>query len=277
MAQGQISSFLFSRSILALINATCTAIFLEILHVPYWLPLALFCGVVSQFIPTVGTYIGGALPVLFAWGNRGWTYAVAVLVFIIVYQQIENLILSPRISQRTMDINAAVAFLAVLAFGSLFGAFGAFLALPVTASLQAIFRAYTKRYELIDSPLMNDPTPEKKSKIVEASEAFGEHVLQPIGEHMPRAAKGSTSRVPMNEELRLLQEQIYAIPPHETKDPIWTIPHRAIPQRGAADTQQSEQPEQPERSAEQPEQPEQRKQTKQSDQSASSNPRAGWR
>ena len=224
VAQGQISSFLFSRSILALINATCTAIFLEILHVPYWLPLALFCGVVSQFIPTVGTYIGGALPVLFAWGNRGWTYAVAVLVFIIVYQQIENLILSPRISQRTMDINAAVAFLAVLAFGSLFGAFGAFLALPVTASLQAIFRAYTKRYELIDSPLMNDPTPEKKSKIVEASEAFGEHVLQPIGEHMPRAAKGSTSRVPMNEELRLLQDRSMRFRHTRRKNPIWTIP-----------------------------------------------------
>lgn len=71
VAQGQISSFLFSRSILALINAICTAIFLEILHVPYWLPLALFCGVVSQFIPTVGTYIGGALPVLFAWATAG--------------------------------------------------------------------------------------------------------------------------------------------------------------------------------------------------------------
>ncbi|PJM79567.1 AI-2E family transporter [Bifidobacterium scaligerum] len=211
VAQGQISSFLFSRSILALINAACTAIFLEVLQVPYWLPLALFCGVVSQFIPTVGTYIGGALPVLFAWGGRGWMYAVAVLVFIIVYQQIENLILSPKISQRTMDINAAVAFLAVLAFGSLFGALGAFLALPVVASIQAIFRVYTKRYELVDSPLMNDPTG-KKSKIVEASEAFGEHVLQPIGEHMPRAAKGTTSRVPMNEELRLLQEQLYAIP-----------------------------------------------------------------
>ena len=79
------------------------------------------------------------------------------------FQQIENLILSPRISQRTMDINAAVAFLAVLAFGSLFGAFGAFLALPVTASLQAIFRAYTKRYDLIDSPLMNDPEPDHQT------------------------------------------------------------------------------------------------------------------
>ena len=111
---------------------------------------------------------------------------------------------------------------------------------------------------------MNDPIPEKKSKIVEASEAFGEHVLQPIGEHM-RVRPRSTSRVPMNEELRLLQEQIYAIPPHETKesdlDDSATV---AIPQRGAADTQQSEQPKQ-------------RKQTKQSDQSASSNPRAGWR
>lgn len=211
VAQDQISSFLFSRSILALINAACTAIFLEVLQVPYWLPLALFCGVVSQFIPTVGTYIGGALPVLFAWGNRGWTYAVAVLVFIIIYQQIENLILSPRISQRTMDINAALAFLAVLAFGSLFGALGAFLALPVTASIQVIFRAYTRRYELVDSPLMYDPVPEKKSKIVEASEAFGEHVLHPIGEHVPRAAKGSTKKVPMDDELRRLQHEIYAL------------------------------------------------------------------
>ena len=218
VAQDQISSFLFSRSILALINAACTAIFLDILHVPYWLPLALFCGVVSQFIPTVGTYIGGALPVLFALGDRGWPYAVAVLVFIVVYQQIENLILSPRISQRTMDINAAVAFLAVLAFGSLFGALGAFLALPITASIQVIFRAYTRRYDLVDSPLMNDPDPEKKSKFVAATEAFGEHVLQPIGERMPRAAKGSSSSVPISEELRRLQEQIYMIPEQDSED-----------------------------------------------------------
>ena len=215
VAQDQISSFLFSRSILALINATCTAVFLEVLHVPYWLPLALFCGVVSQFIPTVGTYIGGALPVLFALGNRGWPYAVAVLVFIVVYQQIENLILSPRISQRTMDINAAIAFLAVLAFGSLFGALGAFLALPITASLQVIFRAYTRRYELVDSPLMDDPVGEKKSKIVEATEAIGEHVIHPFGEHMPRAAKGSSSRVPVDEEIRRLQEQLYGISAHD--------------------------------------------------------------
>lgn len=214
VAQGQISSFLFSRSILALINATCTAIFLEILHVPYWLPLALFCGVVSQFIPTVGTYIGGALPVLFAWGNRGIWYGIAVLAFICVYQQIENLIFAPKISQRTMNINDAVAFLAVLAFGSLFGALGAFLALPVTASIQTIFRTYTKRYDLVDSPLMNDPVPEKKSKVVEGAEAISERVLH----HIPRAVQGSTAHVPISDEVRQLQEQAYNISPSDGSD-----------------------------------------------------------
>ena len=98
VSQSQISSFLFSRAILALLNAFFTGICLMLLHVPYWLPLALFCGMVSQFIPMLGTYIGGALPVLFAWGSCGLWQAVVVLMFICVYQQIENLIFAPKIS-----------------------------------------------------------------------------------------------------------------------------------------------------------------------------------
>ncbi|OZG64469.1 AI-2E family transporter [Bifidobacterium hapali] len=226
VVQDQISGFLFSRSILAVINAACTAIFLEIIHVPYWLPLALFCGIVSQFIPTVGTYIGGALPVVFAWGSNGVLYAVGVLVFITVYQQFENLILSPKISQRTMDLNPAIAFLAVLAFGSVFGALGAFLALPITASLQAIFKVYTKRYELVDSPLLYDPDTVKKSKVVEGAEAIGEHVFKPVTNHMPRAAKGSSARVPMDEELQHLAEQVYRMPTAQQLDDSETM---AIP------------------------------------------------
>ena len=219
VTQDQISSFLFSRTILAVLNAFFTAIFLIIMHVPYWLPLALFCGVVSQFIPMLGTYIGGALPVLFAWTSQGLGCAIAVVVFITIYQQIENMIFAPKISQHTMDVNEAIAFIAVLAFGSLFGAFGAFLALPITASVQVILRAYTRRYELVDSPLMNDPKPDKKSKVVEASEAFNEHVLQPIGEHIPRAAKGSTKKVPVNDEIRQLQEEIYSIDQQDDGEP----------------------------------------------------------
>ncbi|OZG56893.1 AI-2E family transporter [Bifidobacterium tissieri] len=198
VVQDQISNFLYSRIILAAISSVCMSIFMMMLDIPYWLPLSIFCGLVSQFIPTVGTYIGGALPVVSAWGTNGIKYAMFVLIYIIVYQQIENLILSPAISQRTMDLNPAIAFLAVLALGSVFGALGAFLALPLTASFQTVFKAYTKRYELIDSPLLSDPKPVKKSKMVEGVEAFATHVVKPVTDHMPRAAQGSTARVRVN-------------------------------------------------------------------------------
>ncbi|MCH4210073.1 AI-2E family transporter [Bifidobacterium sp.] len=211
VVQDQISGFLFSRTILAVLNAAFTGIFLAVIHVPYWLPLALFCGIVSQFVPTVGTYIGGALPVIFAWSSNGILYAAGVVVFIIIYQQIENLLLSPKVSQRTMDLNPAIAFLSVLVLGAMFGALGAFLALPITASVQAIFKVYTKRYELVDSPLMSDPQPVKKSKVVEGAEAFNEHVIRPMSSRMPRAARGSSARVPMNDEIKRLQGELYRL------------------------------------------------------------------
>ncbi|WEV68938.1 AI-2E family transporter [Bifidobacterium sp. ESL0775] len=211
VVQDQISGFLFSRTILAAFNAFFTSIFLMVIKVPNWLPLALFCGIVSQFVPTIGTYIGGALPVIFAWSSRGFIYGVAVVVFIVIYQQIENLIISPKVSQRTMDLNPAIAFLSVLVLGAVFGALGAFLALPITASLQAIFKVYTKRYELVESPLMSDPEPVKKSKVVAGAEAFNEHVVQPVAQRMPRAAKGSSARVPVDDELRNLRDQVYRL------------------------------------------------------------------
>ena len=201
VSQTQISSFLFSRAILAVLNAFFTSICLMALHVPYWMPLALFCGVVSQFIPMLGTYIGGALPVLFAWGSCGLWQAIAVVAFICVYQQIENLIFAPKISRRTMDVNDAVAFLAVLAFGSLFGAIGAFLALPIVASIQTIARTYTKRYDLVDSPLMDDPVPDKKSKLVEGAEVISEHLHA-----VPRAVQGSSAHVPIPDDVRFLHK-----------------------------------------------------------------------
>lgn len=233
VAQDQISSFLFSRTILAIINSGCLAIFLVILHVPYWLPLSLFCGLVSQFVPTIGTYIGGALPIVAAWASVGLTQALAILAYIIIYQQIENLIFAPKISQRTMDLNPAVAFLSVLGIGAVFGALGAFLALPVAASFQAIFKAYTKHYELIDSPLLNDPKPVKKSKVIAGAEAFNEHVIRPVAERMPRAARGSSSRIHSESDTSDLQD---ANQYKQTMQDLDTSETIAIPQKKAKNT-----------------------------------------
>ncbi len=233
VVQEQISGFLFSRSILAAINAACMSVFLMVIKVPYWLPLALFCGIVSQFIPTIGTYLGGALPVMFAWGERGIGYAIGVVVFITIYQQIENLLLSPKISERTMDLNPCIAFLSVLFFGSIFGALGAFLALPITASIQVLLKVSMKQYPLVDVPLMNDPTTKKKSKMVEAADVINEHVLKPVGEHIPgaRQAKGSSAHISFDDAaIAQLREAAYgdAGAPVTSDSPTVAIPKRVL-------------------------------------------------
>ena len=59
-------AFVVSRLLLALLAAFFMSLFLLIIGVPYWLPLGLFTGIVSQFIPTIGTYLGILLPCLVA-------------------------------------------------------------------------------------------------------------------------------------------------------------------------------------------------------------------
>jgi len=140
--------YVVSRLVLAIIAAFFTSVFLFIMDIPFWLPLGIWTGVVSQFIPTIGTYLGGALPVIFAFSNSMWD-GILVITFIAVYQQIENYVFTPRISNRTMNIHPAVAFGAVVAGAALGGAMGALIAIPIVASIQAIIETYGRRYELI--------------------------------------------------------------------------------------------------------------------------------
>jgi predicted PurR-regulated permease PerM len=145
--------YIYSRALLAGCSALATTLFLVLVGVPYPLALGLWVGLVSQFVPSVGTYLAGALPVLIALLNRP-VDALWVLVFIVVYQQVENMVLSPRITSRTMALHPAVAFGAVIAGGAIMGPIGALLALPAAASVQALVSSYLHRYEVVASPLV---------------------------------------------------------------------------------------------------------------------------
>jgi predicted PurR-regulated permease PerM len=126
--------------------------------VPYALALGVWVGLVSQFIPTVGTYLAGVLPVLVALAADPID-ALWVLVFIVIYQQLENYLIQPRITATTMQLHPAVAFGSVIAGAALLGAVGAFLSIPVAASLQAFLTTYVRRYEVSDTALTGvEPT-----------------------------------------------------------------------------------------------------------------------
>ncbi|WP_433612631.1 AI-2E family transporter [Prescottella agglutinans] len=140
--------YVVSRVILAACSAVATGIFFLAIGVPYWLPLAIWTGVVSQFIPTLGTYLAIALPAIIAAAAQPLD-GVWVVLFGTAYQQIENYILHPRITSRTVSIHPAVAFGSVIVGASLFGALGALVSVPVVAVIQAIVETYGHRYELV--------------------------------------------------------------------------------------------------------------------------------
>lgn len=142
--------YIYSRALMALVSSVAHGILFWIIGLPYALALAIWVGLVSQFIPTVGTYLAGALPILVALTNGRAADAVIILVFVVLYQQFENYLLQPRITAKTVDIHPAVAFGAVIAGAALLGAVGALIAIPLTATAQSFLSAYVKRYEVLE-------------------------------------------------------------------------------------------------------------------------------
>ncbi len=153
--------YFYSRLLLAAINGAGMYITLRVFGVPFAAPLAIFEGLVAEFIPIVGTYIAGAAPVLVA-ALFSVSAGIAALAYVLVYQQIENYLLSPRLTAKTMALHPALAFAAALIGGALGGVLTAFLALPVAGVVQAAAGAYGRRYEVVESDLTKDAPPPPK-------------------------------------------------------------------------------------------------------------------
>ena len=141
--------FVVSRLVMALFSAVFHSSLFAVLGIQYWLPLGLFTGLTSQFIPSVGTYIGIALPILVAVAHQPLD-AVWVIVGATVYQQVENLFIGPRLGRATMNIHPAVALGSVFVGAALLGATGALISVPVAAAIIAVAQAYAHRYDIID-------------------------------------------------------------------------------------------------------------------------------
>lgn len=152
LAVTKTGGYLYSRALLAIVSAIFHWIVFQSAGIEAPIPLALWVGFVSQFLPVVGTYIAGVLPVAIAFIDSP-AKALVVLSFIVVYQQVENYLFAPRITARTMELHPAVAFGAALAGIELLGVAGAILALPAAAMLQALAGEWGQRHDVIESEL----------------------------------------------------------------------------------------------------------------------------
>jgi hypothetical protein len=89
-----------------------------------------------------------------------------LLIYVLIYQQVENYLLAPRFQAKTMELHPAVAFGAALAGGAIGGLLWAFLALPFAATIQASASLYIQHHEVLEAELLSEPPspPEKPEK-----------------------------------------------------------------------------------------------------------------
>lgn len=129
-ASGQIS--------VSLIAGVCAFIAFLVIGLPFPAALAMWVSI-TTLIPSVGALVGAVLCVLVA-SFVGLSTAIITVVYILVYQQIENYVISPRVMKKAVDLSPAAVILSVLIGGSILGFVGALLALPMAAATKVVVR-----------------------------------------------------------------------------------------------------------------------------------------
>lgn len=144
--------YLYSRFLLAGLSSMFHWVIFQTVGTKAPVALALWVGVISQFLPVIGTYLAGALPALITFIDSP-SKALVVIIAVVVYQQLENYVFLPRVTSRTMNLHPAIAFGSAIAGGAVLGGVGAVLAIPGAAMLQALVSGMGVRHEVVDDRL----------------------------------------------------------------------------------------------------------------------------
>ncbi|GAA1258201.1 AI-2E family transporter [Sphaerisporangium rubeum] len=134
----QIGGYVAGNLIISVIAGVVTYIFLAILDVPYALALALFVAV-TDLIPMVGAVIGAAVATGVGFLTSPQA-GIACLIFFVIYQQIENYVISPPVFKSSVDVPPIATIVGALIGGTLLGIVGALLGIPLAAALMLIVR-----------------------------------------------------------------------------------------------------------------------------------------
>ncbi len=144
-----VSGYITGNLVISLVAGIAAFIVLEILGVPYSLTLALVIAV-FDLIPLIGATIGALIVIIVGFLVSPVT-GVILVVYFVVYQQLENNVLQPLVYGRRVHLHPIVVFLAAVAGAQLLGILGALLAIPVAEIIRILgvewlaFRAETSR------------------------------------------------------------------------------------------------------------------------------------
>jgi predicted PurR-regulated permease PerM len=134
----RIGGYVSGNIFISVIAGTLAFIVLEILRVPFAAALGVWVAI-ADLIPGVGAMLGAAVCVIVALFSSVGD-GIAVAIYFIVYQRIENYLILPRVMGKAIDLAAPTVIITLLIGSSLAGLEGALIALPIVAALKVVIR-----------------------------------------------------------------------------------------------------------------------------------------
>jgi predicted PurR-regulated permease PerM len=129
--------------VIATIAGTIQGLTAWLLGSSFAIGLGVIAGLLDM-IPNIGATIAGFIVVPALWAEEGLTAAVIMLVVVLVYQQLENNILTPKIQGKAVNVSAFFIIVSVTLFGALLGVLGALTAVPLAATIQIFVQELTR-------------------------------------------------------------------------------------------------------------------------------------
>jgi predicted PurR-regulated permease PerM len=129
----------YGKFLIAVFAGLFTFFTMKLLGLPFAAPLSLFVAI-TDLIPNIGATLGTIPVVLVALLEEPWK-ALVVGAALILYQQVENNVITPRVFKQTVEIHPFLSVVAVIVFTSLFGIVGALIAVPVTKGIEILVAA----------------------------------------------------------------------------------------------------------------------------------------
>jgi predicted PurR-regulated permease PerM len=130
-------SYAIGQVVIATLNAVLSWVMMRIVGIPYAAVLAVTVGLLG-LIPMIGATLGAAVVCIVAFFDEP-KKALIALIYYLVYQQLENYVVAPRVMQHTVSVPGPVTIVAALAGAALLGVLGALLAIPVAAGLLLLY------------------------------------------------------------------------------------------------------------------------------------------
>lgn len=134
-----VAGYVAGNLLISVIAGVSSYVVMSLLNIPFAVPLAVLVGF-FDLIPLVGSTIAGAVVGIVA-AIVGFPGKLIIwVVFLIVYQQVENNVIQPVVYRRTVAIHPLIVIVAVLIGASLLGVLGALLAIPIAATVQIVVK-----------------------------------------------------------------------------------------------------------------------------------------